>query len=512
LLDSSVDMRPLNLIDCSREVNKIKTRTSEFKEIGHGIFTNDSSPIVNEYYWCCKDHLIQRFRVIIKKFTIRVNFHNNKIISSGFQTDECTLGEIYCLLPTATIIWEESITKACPVKEGTQVPATRILDKETHSWTMLSEVGQMAVSGGFDTIKQCDNIMFATDQGLFIRVDVYNDTTNMKSKLHKKRTRMETTTVESLIQYVAIELEDLMFQLHKTTWLQICRMQQEKQIWLQHLAAKPNEAYLVARLLLNTTAVVAYPSGRLLNTFECDIVDSYYLNPTAKCYKNIPVRYKIHQEEHQGFLLPTSQDIIPADIDLPCTTPVHAFLISQGDNATIKRQLYLWNGSAISTSEANFTSVALIEHAPNLTYLHLISSRVVDTNADNVDVLSDMTSAKTMMLTYAHMAGIDMTVLDTEQLTLAASNTLDMVHKTVSSVIDNSFSFLVWMHKVITVGIIAVVILVPVVLVLRCRSYSNKRKMRGKVKALLNRVNSPPPTQTQVLESTMADKEANSGD
>jgi hypothetical protein len=329
------------------------------------------------------------------------------------------------------------------------VPATRILDKETHSWTMLSEVGQMAVSGGFDTIKQCDNIMFATDQGLFIRVDVYNDTTNMKSKLHKKRTRMETTTVESLIQYVAIELEDLMFQLHKTTWLQICRMQQEKHIWLQHLAAKPNEAYLVARLLFNTTAVVAYPSGRLLNTFECDIVDSYYLNPTAKCYKNILVRYKIHQEEHKGFLLPTSQDIIPADIDLPCTTPVHTFLISQGDNATSKRQLYLWNRSAISTSEANFTSVALIEHAPNLTYLHLISSRVVDTNADNVDVLSDMTSAKTMMLSYAHMAGIDMTVLDTEQLTLAASNTLDMVHKTVSRVIDISFSFLVWMHKVI---------------------------------------------------------------
>jgi hypothetical protein len=83
LLDSSVDMRPLNLIECSREVNKIKTRSSEFKEIGHGIFTNDSSPIVNEYYWCCKDHLIQRFRVIIKKFTIRLNFHNHKIISSG---------------------------------------------------------------------------------------------------------------------------------------------------------------------------------------------------------------------------------------------------------------------------------------------------------------------------------------------------------------------------------------------------------------------------------------------
>lgn len=66
-------------------------------------------------------------------------------------------------------------------------------------------------------------------------------------------------------------------------------MQQEKQIWLEQLAAKPNEAYLIAHLLLKTIAVIAYPSGRALNTFKCDIVDSYCLNPIAKCNKNIPV-------------------------------------------------------------------------------------------------------------------------------------------------------------------------------------------------------------------------------
>lgn len=59
-----------------------------------------------------------------------------------------------------------------------------------------------------------------------------------------------------------------MFQLHKTTWLQICRMQQEKQIWLEQLAAKPNEAYLVARLLLETTVVIAYPNGRALKYIQ----------------------------------------------------------------------------------------------------------------------------------------------------------------------------------------------------------------------------------------------------
>lgn len=85
-----------------------------------------------------------------------------------------------------------------------------------------------------------------------------------------------------------------------------------------------------------------------------------------------------------------------------------------------------------------------------------------------------------------------MTILDTEQLKLAAS--LDMVNKTVSSMIDNGFGFLVWMHKIIIVGIIAIVIVVPVVVVMRYRSYSNKRKMRVKIKGLPNRVNPAPIT------------------
>jgi hypothetical protein len=153
VLNRAIDMRALNLIDCIMEVNKIKSKTSDFKEIGHGIFTNDSSPLVDEYYWCCKDHLIQRFRMIIKKFTIRFNFHNGKIISSGFQTDECTLGHLFCLLPTATIMWEKNITESCSVREGTHVPATRTWDKESNTWTMVSEIGQLAVSGGLTVIE-----------------------------------------------------------------------------------------------------------------------------------------------------------------------------------------------------------------------------------------------------------------------------------------------------------------------------------------------------------------------
>lgn len=116
-------------------------------------------------------------------------------------------------------------------------------------------------------------MLYATELVLFVGIDSFNETKPIKEKLSKKRTRTNTTTIKFLIQYVVMELDDLVFQLHKLTWLQICRMQQDQQVWMEHLAAKPNEADLVARLLLNTTAVVAHPSGKLLNTFECDVID-----------------------------------------------------------------------------------------------------------------------------------------------------------------------------------------------------------------------------------------------
>lgn len=47
-------------------------------------------------------------------------------------------------------------------------------------------------------ITQCSDAIYETDQGLFISVDVCNDTSNINSKLHEF-TRMETTTVKTLI-------------------------------------------------------------------------------------------------------------------------------------------------------------------------------------------------------------------------------------------------------------------------------------------------------------------------
>lgn len=142
------------------------------------------------------------------------------------------------------------------------------------------------------------------------------------------------------------------------------------------------------------------------------------------------------------------------------------FMLKNAEKEKSNKQLYLWNRSTLHTSEINFTSVALLEHTTNLTYLPLISSCLVDTDTENVDILSDMTLAKTMMLSYAHMAGIDLTILDTEQLTHVATSTLAMVHQAVSQVINNSFMFLVWLHKIITVAFVVLLILLLAVLIL----------------------------------------------
>lgn len=128
------------------------------------------------------------------------------------------------------------------------------------------------------------------------------------------------------------------------------------------------------------------------------------------------------------------------------------------------RALYLWTAKP-SPHRSPITlasTVALIDHAPNMSYLNLISSRIVDTNADNID---DMTSAKNMMLAYAQMTGIDMTILGAEQLAHAATNTLNMVYKTVTSVIDNSFSFLVSLHKFVVFVLICLLVCTPIFVV-----------------------------------------------
>lgn len=140
-----------------------------------------------------------------------------------------------------------------------------------------------------------------------------------------------------------MELVVWIFRLHKTN-------KSEWNIWLLNRT----EAYSVARLLLNTTAVVAYPSGKLLKTFECSvIIGSNFLEPTTSVTK--PYLFAIVFIKMNTLItfyqLIISKDIIPAEIDLPCSTSVHMFLLEQAQDKkrtcflsrVIEISVYIWD-------------------------------------------------------------------------------------------------------------------------------------------------------------------------
>ena len=103
-----------------------------------------------------------------------------------------------------------------------------------------------------------------------------------------------STTNTGLLAYVAHQMQDMMVELFKTNYLNICRLNQERIIYLHHLASQPNTAYLASRMLLKSENVMGYASGQLLTTYQCKAITDYYLHETSQCYKTIPVAYRNH--------------------------------------------------------------------------------------------------------------------------------------------------------------------------------------------------------------------------
>lgn len=171
------------------------------KEIGHEIFTspvktNTTDALKTTYYPKIPNH--------IHAITIRFNFHN-KIILSGYETEECALAHKYCTLITATIVWKKksqillsnsllfsSMHVAWTWEPVLQVQATRILDKKTR--ISISE-GKMAVYGGIDVSLLCWHMLHAQqNKDYLFGLIFFNDT-----KKKKHRTTTETTTYKPLI-------------------------------------------------------------------------------------------------------------------------------------------------------------------------------------------------------------------------------------------------------------------------------------------------------------------------
>ena len=83
------------------------------------------------------------------------------------------------------------------------------------------------------------------------------------------------------------------------------------------------------------------------------------------------------------------------------------FLKSKSGNH--KTEVYAWNGSHLMLTTLNNTvTVQLVEQIPNITYLQLMASRVVDNAFENIDILTELTAETTnMMLALVHVTNID---------------------------------------------------------------------------------------------------------
>jgi hypothetical protein len=500
VLDKSQVYSKVSLELCMEEVRAIKDKTTKLEEISHNVLSNHSKPFPLEFHWCCSSHIIKQYRLIIKKTKIRFNYHNKKVVSSIFPTDKCPVNERYCITPGMTIIWEHTINETCQLEEGSQVPAQRIWNENKFGWTMVSEIGEfVATSTHGQSSLQCGQRIYEVNEGLFIRIDEINSTLKLRQKLNQRWNPIRTTNEVALISFVAHDLETLIYDLFRKTWLNICRLVLQRQLWIEQMATNPQQAYIAARILMKTRNVIAYPAGQFLAAYECETIYSYYLEKKTTCFKSIPIRFKTYDKHHQHYLLPTTKDIIFQDTEISCNKPIRMFMISNnGQNKTI----YLWNGTDLYPTKINYTSVQLIEQAPNFTHKHLIASRIIDTASTNFDITTDLASAASnMLMTIAHVTNMDMVSFDPETLHQATSNTISMIKGTVSNVIDHVYPFLHWIHQLFVGIVITLIIIAFAFVIIKCIHYVRHEEATLKLDNLFANIRTTA-TNQPVLEQT----------
>ena len=295
---------------CMEVTKEFKKHTLKLVEIGHDLYTNDSLPAaIEKFYWCCQEHYLARYCLIIRKTLIRFNHHNNRIVSSAYNMEGCE-DQQFCTLSTVTAVWHTAINYTCPLKEGNQVLAQCMGNSDLIKFTIVSETCMFAVSGKRQKVKICNFDLYATNEGIYIRIDQANITAAMARKIRYGDYPVRTTSDIPLISFVAHELEDLAYSLYRNFWINICYLTQQRVIHIHQMAKNPQQAYLAARMLIRTPNIMAHPAGLFLSAHECDSVETYYLRNTNKCYNSIPIHYKQHLKEFDRFLLPATLDII----------------------------------------------------------------------------------------------------------------------------------------------------------------------------------------------------------
>ena len=108
----------------------------------------------------------------------------------------------------------------------------------------------------------------------------------------------------------------------------------------------------------------------------------------------------------------------------------------------------------------NTVTAQFVEQIPNITFLQLMSSRVVDTALENTDILTELTAEPTnIMLALAHVTNIDMVTLDSEMLVHAALSTVTAIRTTIGNVVLHVYLFLIRIYKIFCVLTVIVVLL-----------------------------------------------------
>ena len=224
---------------CMEVTKEFKKHTLKLVEIGHDLYTNDSLPAaIEKFYWCCQEHYLARYCLIIRKTLIRFNHHNNRIVSSAYNMEGCE-DQQFCTLSTVTAVWHTAINYTCPLKEGNQVLAQCMGNSDLIKFTIVSETGMFAVSGKRQKVKICNFDLYATNEGIYIRIDQANITAAMARKIRYGDYPVRTTSDIPLISFVAHELEDLAYSLYRKFWINICYLTQQRVIHIHQMAKNP---------------------------------------------------------------------------------------------------------------------------------------------------------------------------------------------------------------------------------------------------------------------------------
>ena len=399
--------------------------------------------------------------------SIRFNFNNRHVLSTVYPTEQCNIEANYCILPTATIIWDKDVRHVCDLHNGSTVMAELALSREGKAWSLVSEEGQIALTGQHREEVHCGNTLMVSNEGVYIKLG--SRQTAKVMHVPEISHDASSTNIMGTIFYMGHYLEDLTVRLFKQNWMSICNIQRQNYYWLKHLMSNSQTAYLAGRMLLKTANIYAYPAGQFLQVHECQIINEYYWTPLlTKCYATIPVQFGNNKT---GFFIPATNDIKTLDATQPCTHDTQQYLRTN-NNIT-----YVWNGSTLATAHVPFTTIELVQQMPNVSYIQLIASHVYDPLEDAIDSFSvDMTSMTQTVLTLMRAAGTDVVTFDPQVITNAAGETVFMMRGVVDNALDSISPLLRWIRLIIILSVVIASVILFVVIIMRVRKGINQRK------------------------------------